>query len=263
MFGPVGDRPRTEQHARARRATRDGTLTARRATTTISDTSTHRGLDRDLGAADARMLYACAERSRRRTGSRSSTSARRPSCARRARRPAPSRSSRRWTSWPYALRHRSARAAPAQLRRAATRASGKPWSSKSLRECYARGAERFGWSAARSRAAARCATAAGCVGWGMATATYPAQSQRRRGAARACCPTARVARARGHAGPRHRHLHGHDAGRRRRARRAGRAACASSSATRACRRRRCRAARRRRRASRRRCRPRRGDARAS
>ena len=51
--------------------------------------------------------------------------------------------------------------------------SGKPFSSKSLRACYAQAAERFGW--ARRRTAVR-ATRKGheWVGWGMATATYPA-----------------------------------------------------------------------------------------
>jgi xanthine dehydrogenase YagR molybdenum-binding subunit len=51
--------------------------------------------------------------------------------------------------------------------------SGKPFSSKSLRACYQQAAERFGW--ARRRAAVR-ATRKGneWVGWGMATATYPA-----------------------------------------------------------------------------------------
>jgi xanthine dehydrogenase YagR molybdenum-binding subunit len=51
--------------------------------------------------------------------------------------------------------------------------SGKPFSSKSLRACYAQAAERFGW--ARRRASVR-ATRKGheWVGWGMATATYPA-----------------------------------------------------------------------------------------
>ena len=32
--------------------------------------------------------------------------------------------------------------------------TGKPFSSKALRECYAQGAERFGWSRASARAAA-------------------------------------------------------------------------------------------------------------
>jgi xanthine dehydrogenase YagR molybdenum-binding subunit len=51
--------------------------------------------------------------------------------------------------------------------------TGKPFSSKSLRACYQQAAERFGW--ARRRRAVR-ATREGheWVGWGMATATYPA-----------------------------------------------------------------------------------------
>jgi xanthine dehydrogenase YagR molybdenum-binding subunit len=52
--------------------------------------------------------------------------------------------------------------------------SGKPWSSKSLRACYRRAAERFGWSrrnpAVRSRRDGRA-----LIGWGMASATYPAR----------------------------------------------------------------------------------------
>jgi xanthine dehydrogenase YagR molybdenum-binding subunit len=62
---------------------------------------------------------------------------------------------------------------------------GKPWSSKSLRECYAQGAERFGWSKRhphpRSMRDGRW-----LVGWGMATATYPAKQS----------PSSAVARAR-------------------------------------------------------------------
>ena len=50
--------------------------------------------------------------------------------------------------------------------------TGQPWSSKSLRECYARGAELFGWSKRNPKAGA---TRDGrtLVGWGMATASYP------------------------------------------------------------------------------------------
>jgi xanthine dehydrogenase YagR molybdenum-binding subunit len=50
---------------------------------------------------------------------------------------------------------------------------GKPWSSKSLKECYARASERFGWSRRnpepRSMRDGRL-----LVGQGMASATYPA-----------------------------------------------------------------------------------------
>jgi len=49
---------------------------------------------------------------------------------------------------------------------------GKPWSSKHLKECYARGAEMFGWK--RRRAEPRSMRDGGLlVGWGMATALYP------------------------------------------------------------------------------------------
>jgi xanthine dehydrogenase YagR molybdenum-binding subunit len=52
--------------------------------------------------------------------------------------------------------------------------SGKPFSSKALRECYARGAERFGW-AQRPLSPRQMRDDAGfLVGWGMGTATFPA-----------------------------------------------------------------------------------------
>ncbi len=52
--------------------------------------------------------------------------------------------------------------------------SGKPFSSKALRECYERGAERFGWSG-RPRAPRQMRDAAGLlVGWGVGTAVFPA-----------------------------------------------------------------------------------------
>jgi xanthine dehydrogenase YagR molybdenum-binding subunit len=51
-----------------------------------------------------------------------------------------------------------------------------PWSGKSLRECYRVAAERFGW--AKRNPATRSMTAGDqLVGWGMATATYPANRQ--------------------------------------------------------------------------------------
>ncbi len=52
--------------------------------------------------------------------------------------------------------------------------SGKPFSSKALRECYAQGGERFGW-AGRPLAPRQMKDEAGLlVGWGMGTATFPA-----------------------------------------------------------------------------------------
>jgi xanthine dehydrogenase YagR molybdenum-binding subunit len=60
---------------------------------------------------------------------------------------------------------------------------GKPWSSKSLRECYQRGAERFEWS--RRTPAPRSMTADGVlVGMGMATATYPTRRSKSSATAR-------------------------------------------------------------------------------
>ncbi len=50
--------------------------------------------------------------------------------------------------------------------------SGRPWSSKSLRECYRVGAEKFGW-ARRSRAVGGMRDGDVLVGHGMASATYP------------------------------------------------------------------------------------------
>ncbi|WP_157271559.1 xanthine dehydrogenase family protein molybdopterin-binding subunit [Azohydromonas aeria] len=57
-----------------------------------------------------------------------------------------------------------------------------PYSSKTLRECYARGAEAFNWSARNSQPGATRDGDA-LVGWGMATATYP--SKRMKSEARA------------------------------------------------------------------------------
>lgn len=50
--------------------------------------------------------------------------------------------------------------------------SGKPFSSKALRECYAQGAERFGWSR-RPLAPRQMRDNDLLVGWGMGTATFP------------------------------------------------------------------------------------------
>jgi xanthine dehydrogenase YagR molybdenum-binding subunit len=49
----------------------------------------------------------------------------------------------------------------------------KPWSSKALLECYRAGADKFGWSR-RSAAPRSMREGNTLVGWGMATATYPA-----------------------------------------------------------------------------------------
>jgi xanthine dehydrogenase YagR molybdenum-binding subunit len=48
----------------------------------------------------------------------------------------------------------------------------KPWSSKSLRECYQRGAERFGWSK-RQMQPRGMRQGNALIGWGMASCVYP------------------------------------------------------------------------------------------
>jgi xanthine dehydrogenase YagR molybdenum-binding subunit len=54
--------------------------------------------------------------------------------------------------------------------------TGKPWSSKSLKACYQQAAQRFGWARRNPKPGA---TRDGntLVGWGMATATYPANQR--------------------------------------------------------------------------------------
>jgi xanthine dehydrogenase YagR molybdenum-binding subunit len=54
---------------------------------------------------------------------------------------------------------------------------GKPWSSKSLRECYTVGATRFGWNK-RTPAPRSMREGRYLIGQGMATATYPARQSR-------------------------------------------------------------------------------------
>jgi xanthine dehydrogenase YagR molybdenum-binding subunit len=50
--------------------------------------------------------------------------------------------------------------------------TGKPWSSKYLKECYQLAAERFGWARRDPRPGSMLDNEL-LVGWGMATATYP------------------------------------------------------------------------------------------
>ncbi|MCA8829609.1 xanthine dehydrogenase family protein molybdopterin-binding subunit [Hymenobacter pini] len=60
--------------------------------------------------------------------------------------------------------------------------TGQPWSSKSLKECYSRGAELFGWSKRNPKNGATRDDRM-LVGWGMATASYPVHNSQ--GTARA------------------------------------------------------------------------------
>src|SRR6185312_2745252 len=112
-----------------------------------------------------------ARTSARRTGCGASTSRRRPSCARPASRAAPSRWNRRWTSW--RTRPASTRCSCGCATTPTRIPSGHPFSSKSLRQCYQAGADKFGW-AHRKPGVGSMRDGRLLVGWGMATATYPA-----------------------------------------------------------------------------------------
>jgi len=61
--------------------------------------------------------------------------------------------------------------------------TGKPWSSKSLRECYRHGAERFGW-AKRKHEPRSWREGNSLIGYGMATAVYPTKRSPASAAAR-------------------------------------------------------------------------------
>lgn len=52
--------------------------------------------------------------------------------------------------------------------------SGKPFSSKALRECYAQGAARFGWSKRPLKPRQMRDAAGHLIGWGVGTAKFPA-----------------------------------------------------------------------------------------
>ena len=51
--------------------------------------------------------------------------------------------------------------------------NGKPWSSKSLKQCYEQAGQRFGW-AQRNPEPRSMRKGRDLIGWGMASATYPA-----------------------------------------------------------------------------------------
>ena len=54
----------------------------------------------------------------------------------------------------------------------------RPWSSKKLRECYQRGIEKFGWSNRNKKPGSMRAANGSQIGFGMATAVYPAGQQK-------------------------------------------------------------------------------------
>ena len=168
MFGPVGGRPQTWQHI-VLKAKRDGTLTAMQ-----HDVYSHTSEIEDFtepSSTVTRVLYASPviETSQRLVPLNLGT----PTFQR-----APGES-----TGTFALEIAMDELAcelkidPIELRiknyAEKDPTSNKPFSSKHLRECYTRGAERFGWSR-RNPKPRSTKEGREWIGWGMATATYPA-----------------------------------------------------------------------------------------
>jgi xanthine dehydrogenase YagR molybdenum-binding subunit len=170
MFGPVGGRAHTEQRVTLG-ATRDGILTAVRHTST-SHTSTLEDWV-EPATNQTRLLYACpnleTQYDLRRLNIGSPTFMRAPgeSTGTFALESAMDELAYALPMDPIALRLANYAETDPE--------SGHPWCSKSLRECYSLGAEHFGWSK-RSPAPRSMRDGRWLVGYGMATATYPART---------------------------------------------------------------------------------------
>ncbi|CAN7606712.1 xanthine dehydrogenase family protein molybdopterin-binding subunit [Trinickia sp. LjRoot230] len=168
MFGPVGGRPRTEQHIVAA-AHSDGTLSALRHDT-FSNTSMIEDWTETCGVV-TRMLYAVPNLAT--THRLVPLNVGTPTFMR-----APGEATGSFAlesamdELAYALKMD-----PIEFRlknyAEISPQENKPWSSKQLRECYRVGAERFGW-AQRPRAPRSMRDGDTLTGMGMATATYPA-----------------------------------------------------------------------------------------
>jgi xanthine dehydrogenase YagR molybdenum-binding subunit len=168
MFAPVGGRPRTEQHI-VLGADKDGRLVAVRHAVTTQSSMLEDWVE--PSAVQTRMLYACpnGETTHRLVKLNIGT----PTYQR-----APGEA-----SGTFALEVAMDELAAAlkldplelRLRNYADKApeNNKPFSAKALRECYTAGAERFGWSR-RDPAPRSMRDGRWLVGYGMATATYPA-----------------------------------------------------------------------------------------
>ncbi len=167
MFGPVGGRPRTEQKVTLA-ARRDGQLTA-----IHHDVISHTSEFEDFvesSTQPTRGLYACANVSttqrlvKLNVGTPTFQRAPGESTGTFAIETAMDELAYALSMDPLALRLRNyADAEPS---------SGKPWSSKRLRECYRAAAARFGWSG-RSPQPGSMRDGNSLIGWGLATATYP------------------------------------------------------------------------------------------
>ncbi|WP_321846199.1 xanthine dehydrogenase family protein molybdopterin-binding subunit [Paraburkholderia bannensis] len=168
MFGPVGSRPRTEQRF-SLAAQRDGTLTAIRHDT-LSHTSTFEDWT-EMSGLVTRMMYATPNLATSHrvvplnVGTPTFTRAPGETTGSFALESALDELAWQLKMDPIALRLKNYAEVEPQ--------DNKPWSSKALRECYAAGAERFGWSR-RVNTPRAMRTGNTLIGLGMAGATYPA-----------------------------------------------------------------------------------------
>ena len=168
MFGPVGGRPRTEQRVLLA-ARRDGGLSAIR-----HDVISHTSVLEDYAEPSTlptRALYACENGATTQRLVKLNVGV--PTFQR-----APGES-----TGTFAIESAMDELAyelgmdPVELRLRnhadVEPSSGKPWTSKRLRTCYELAAGRFGW-ARRNPVPRSMREGSQLVGWGMATATYPA-----------------------------------------------------------------------------------------
>jgi xanthine dehydrogenase YagR molybdenum-binding subunit len=168
MFTSVGHRPSTEQTI-ALAAQKDGKLTAIRHET-LQPTSTTTEFIEACGMTTSKMLYACDNVAVPHRLVRLNIG---PPTPMRAPGDCPGsfaiESAMDELAYELGLDPLDLR-----LRNYAERDGGedKPWSSKHLRECYERGAERFGWKK-RNPKPGSMKDGDRLVGWGMATALYP------------------------------------------------------------------------------------------
>jgi xanthine dehydrogenase YagR molybdenum-binding subunit len=178
MFGPVGGRPRTEQHFMVA-ASRAGEFTEMQ-----HDSFSHTSMIEDFtepAAVQTRIMYSCPnlKTSHRLVQLNVAT----PTFQR-----APGHS-----TGTFALESAIDELAyqlaidPIELRLRNEPAQDPdkqvPWSSRSLRECYASAADAFGWSK-RSPKPGSMSDGRNLVGWGVASATYPANRSKASASAR-------------------------------------------------------------------------------
>jgi xanthine dehydrogenase YagR molybdenum-binding subunit len=168
MFGMVGNRPFTDQHFQIA-ARDDGTLTGMRHDV-ISTTSTFEDWN-ETSAIVTRMLYAVPNQATTHklvkldVGTPTFMRAPGETSGSFAQESAMDEMSYQLNMDPLAFRLKNYAEMEPQEK--------KPWSGKSLRECYEKGAEKFGWSR-RNPKPRSMRDGNTLIGFGMATATYPA-----------------------------------------------------------------------------------------